>query len=94
MELPSIPDTDEPDVILADCQQWKSDDEQLTNLLHDKFAELVTFFHLVPQANVNINNIYIMYIVIYCDVVTFPLIKNTQATRFSSDIKKLWMLGL
>ena len=53
MELPFIPDTDEPGVILVDCEQWKSDDEQLPNLPHNKFAELVTFFHFVPQDNIN-----------------------------------------
>ena len=53
MELPFIPDTDEPDVILADCEQWKSDDEQLPDLLHHKFAELFTFFRFVPQDNIN-----------------------------------------
>ena len=53
MELPSMPDTEKPGVISADCEQWKSDDEQLKNLYHDKLAELVIFFHVVPQANVN-----------------------------------------
>ena len=53
MELPFTPDTDEPDVILADCEQWKSDDERLPNPLHHKFAELVAFFRFVPQDNIN-----------------------------------------
>ena len=53
MELLYTPDTDEPDVILADCEQWKSDDERLSNPLHHKFAELVAFSRFVPQDNIN-----------------------------------------
>ena len=83
MELPSIPDSDEQDVILADCEKRKSDDEQLKNLLYDKFAEMVTFFHLVPQANVNINNIYV-----YCDILWCCHISPNK--EYSSHVIFIW----
>ena len=62
-ELPSIPDIGEPDVLLADGEQWKSDTEELGKLLpgvtqylskHEKLPELVAFFHLVSEGKANI----------------------------------------
>ena len=61
LESPSTPDIDEPDVILGDAKQWKSDVEQLTKLLpgvtqhlseHEKLAALVTFFFLLVSEGI------------------------------------------
>ena len=62
LEFPSMPDTGEPGVILADGEQRKSDTEWLGKLLagviqylseYEKL-ELVTFFHFVFEGDVNI----------------------------------------
>ena len=59
-KLPSMPDIGEPDVILAGGERWKSGIELPRKLLpwvlseHEKLAELVAFFHLVPEGNVNV----------------------------------------
>ena len=63
LELSSMPHIGEPDMILAEGEQWKSDVELPRKLLpgvpqylseHEMLAELATFFHLVSEGNVNI----------------------------------------
>ena len=100
IDLPSIPDIDDEDGILADNEQLKSVVEHLTKLLpsvtkylseQDKLEEWITFFHLVSEGNFNLNNIAVQ---LFWDVVKFHKIKNIHAMRFSSDVKKFWTLGL
>ena len=52
-----------------------------------KTAELVAFFHLVSEGNVNVKQHEQYICMLICDFITFPGIRNMYVTRFSPDAK-------